>query len=292
MFGYIRPYVPELKVYEYEQFKSCYCGLCHALGKKYGLSTRFILNYDFVLLTMLLWDEDKKCTFDRKRCIVSPCKRKCVCVSSSEYDKAAAMSIILSYWKLDDSVRDDGFFKGIPSRFGKLFLRRGYKKARAEYPEFDNCVREQIEALSAFEKANEKSLDKTADTFAMILSKIADLEGENERKRVFSQLLYHIGRWIYIADAVNDLQDDMKSNSYNPVVGRFDLSLPQLSDEDKNVLNTTMSHSENIIISAFGLLKENPWASIIKNILYLGMPDVRKSVIDGTYKKEKAKRPK
>ena len=36
MFGYVRPYKPELKVREYEMFRAAYCGLCWALKEKYG----------------------------------------------------------------------------------------------------------------------------------------------------------------------------------------------------------------------------------------------------------------
>ena len=31
MFGFVRPYKDELKVKDYELFRSVYCGLCHSL---------------------------------------------------------------------------------------------------------------------------------------------------------------------------------------------------------------------------------------------------------------------
>lgn len=284
MFGYIRPLTSELKVREFEQFKACYCGLCHHLGREYGISARFILNYDFVFMAMLLWRTDAKCRIDRRRCIASPCRKKCVCVSGSEFDSSAGMSLILTYWKLMDSVRDDGLIKGILARFGMLFLRRAYKKAAARYRSFDETVRSRIAALSDFEARGENSIDKTADAFANILSCIADTVGDEERSRILKQLFYHVGRWIYIADAVDDLEKDRKSGSYNPVAARFELTGDKLSDEDKKTLDMTLSHSENIAISAFGLLKAGPWNEIIKNILYLGMPDVRRSILDGTFR--------
>jgi hypothetical protein len=56
MFGYIRPLKGELKLREFEKFRACYCGLCSALGKEYGITSRLILNYDFFFLAALMWD--------------------------------------------------------------------------------------------------------------------------------------------------------------------------------------------------------------------------------------------
>ena len=41
MFGYVRPYKPELKVKEYELFRAAYCGLCWSLKEKYGADAGF-----------------------------------------------------------------------------------------------------------------------------------------------------------------------------------------------------------------------------------------------------------
>ena len=37
VFGYLKPDKPELKIREYEEYKSVYCGLCKYLGKDYGI---------------------------------------------------------------------------------------------------------------------------------------------------------------------------------------------------------------------------------------------------------------
>lgn len=41
------------------------------------------------------------------------------------------------------------------------------------------------------------------------------------KRRVAEQLLYHLGRWIYLVDAADDLADDLRSGSYNPLALRF-----------------------------------------------------------------------
>ena len=54
MFGYIRPAAPRLSEAENERFRDAYCGLCHTLGRRYGFAARWLLNFDFTLLSILL----------------------------------------------------------------------------------------------------------------------------------------------------------------------------------------------------------------------------------------------
>ena len=56
MFGYIRPSKPHLSEQDEARFQSVYCGLCHELGRKYGFAARFVLNFDFTFLAILLSD--------------------------------------------------------------------------------------------------------------------------------------------------------------------------------------------------------------------------------------------
>jgi hypothetical protein len=75
MFGYVRPPIDLLSEAEKDRFQRAYCGLCHALGQRYGLAARFILNYDFTYLAILLSDgaEGETCS---ARCPVSPVKKR------------------------------------------------------------------------------------------------------------------------------------------------------------------------------------------------------------------------
>ena len=111
MFGYVKPYIPDLKVIEYEQFKACYCGLCTALKREYGFRARFIHNYDFTFLAMLFSEMTSCSSLDKCRCIASLLKKKnCICCDSG-FDIAAGLCVILTKHKLDDSVKDDHGFK-------------------------------------------------------------------------------------------------------------------------------------------------------------------------------------
>lgn len=279
MFGYIRPLQSELRVREFEQFKSCYCSLCRSLKEEYGIPARFILNYDFVFLTMLLWEEKEKYKCEVSKCPLHPIKGKCMCQRTEATVRCAGYSIILAYWKMRDSVADDGFFKSMLSRASSWLIKRPYKKAAKKYPNFEEAVRNGLYELSVLERQREHSMDKMADKFAQILCAAAFDEEESEQ-RIKRQLLYHMGRWIYILDAANDIAEDKKSGNYNPVAVRYNLNEGKLDEETLESLRVTLRHSENMITSAYELLPANCWSDIIRNILYLGMPATCDSVFE------------
>lgn len=280
MFGYIRPYKPELKMKEFEQYKACYCALCHTLGENYGHFSRMFLSYDFVFLAMLLWAKEEVAEYSKERCIASPFCKKLCCKKNLALEVSAGYSIILTYWKLKDSVADEKFFKSLFSKICAFFLKKAYKKAVTLFPDFDKKVRENLSELSLMEKQKEPSIDKTADKFALILAAASACE-DGLKSRVLRQILYHTGRWIYIADAINDLEDDLRAKRYNPVAARFALSDAKIDDEIKSQLKVTLNHSLNDIYSAYALLEPTAWNGVLMNILYLGMPDVTEKVFTG-----------
>ncbi len=286
MFGYIRPLKGELKVREYEQFKAMYCGLCHMLKKRCGYAARFIINFDFTFLAMVLSSDMQIPCYVYKRCSASPFRKKCTCQATPELALCADSSVILTYWKLRDTVADESFFHSLSSRLALLMLRKAYKKASRARPDFTETVKRQLSELSDLEKAKSDSLDRTANSFALILQAAAG-EISGESGRILSQLLYHTGRWVYIIDALNDLSEDIKKDSYNPLRYRFELNDGALSEEDKDYLRTTAHHSAALVASAFELLKSGSWTGILENIIYYGMPWICGQVISGTWRQPK-----
>ena len=153
MFGYIRPCREELKVRELEDYQAMYCGLCQVMGKRCGFTARMLLNYDFTFLAMLLSPPDPRPSTCMRRC---PAKlflrKKCACASGPWLEAAADESVILSYWKVQDSMEDGGFWERLGARVLSLLLRRGYRRAAAARPEFDREVRLQLETLHRLEE--------------------------------------------------------------------------------------------------------------------------------------------
>jgi hypothetical protein len=282
MFGYIRPLKDELKVREFEQFKACYCGLCRALKKDYGQFARFLLTYDFTFLAMLLWDGREDPKIASARCPASPVRRKTVCVPSPVLARCAGYSVILSWWKLKDTVDDEGFFTSLKDRLLLLFFKRHYKKASRLYPDFKEAVSENLSALRLLEGRPGATMDACADRFARITRAMAADVTRPEIRRPLEQLLYHTGRFIYLLDALDDLSGDMAKGRFNPLVGRFNPVDGRLSEKDGAALKETLEHSGRLIGAAFELLPVGAWTEILKNIIYLGMPQALNRVFAGT----------
>lgn len=278
MFGYVRPYRDELKVREQRDYEALYCGLCQALGRRHGFLARMFLNYDFTFLAMLL-DGDKP-VMERHPCPARLWCRKKSCAMAGGADAAADAGTILTYWKLRDTVADGTFWKRMGARLLSLLLRRSYRRAAASRPDFDRSVRENLEQLQALEREGCPSLDRTADTFAKILSAAAPASGDHGRDRALEQLLYHVGRWIYLVDAWDDLEEDRQRGGYNPVSARF----PGQEEASQDYLRTTLRHSLNLARSAGALLELGHWQGTVENILYLGLPAVEELVFTGRWK--------
>ena len=55
MFGFIRPYKPELRVREVNRFQAVYCGLCHEIKDRYGRLQTYFLSYDMTFFCFGHW---------------------------------------------------------------------------------------------------------------------------------------------------------------------------------------------------------------------------------------------
>ena len=117
MFGYIKPQKGMLRVFEWEQYRAVYCGLCHALGEEFGFCARFLVNYDFTFLALILMRAGgERAQIARRRCVAHPFCKRCAMMTSPALRAAAAASVILSHWQLCDAVEDKPFWRGIPAR--------------------------------------------------------------------------------------------------------------------------------------------------------------------------------
>lgn len=279
MFGYVRPALQQLDPAQRELYQGAYCGLCHAMGRRHGFLARLTLQYDFTFLAILLAGE-QPCT-DCRRCPVHPFRKPRACLAGPGMDAAADESIILTWHKLQDDAADKGPIAGLPARFLSLIFRRAYRKAAAARPAFDAAVREHLTKLGALEAAQSPALDRVADTFASILSAAAaEHPGGPRMQRPLAQLLYHTGRWIYIADAWDDLAEDQRARRYNPLAARF----PEGVSQQREYVETTMTHSVRLASSAANLMELGPWTPVVDNILTIGIPAVQSAVLDGRWR--------
>ena len=281
MFGYVRPVREELKCRDFDLYRAVYCGLCRCMRRRYGLLAPMFLNYDFTFLALLLEEPEERFTPCRGRCHANPLLKKSMCQTSPALETAADESVVLTWWQLRDRAADSGLWGGRPARVLALLLTPAYRKAARRRPEFDRTVRESLEKLAVLEAEGCSSMDRAADTFAVLLRGAAPQTGDGSRDRVLGQLLYHLGRWIYLIDAQDDLEEDRESGNYNAVAARFGW------EGDGEAMRRTLDHSLNLMASAAQLADFGCRRPVIENILYLGLPLVQRAVFDGSWKQIK-----
>ena len=166
-------------------------------------------------------------------------------------------------------------------------LRRAYRKARLLRPAFDEGTRHHLKALSQLEKEKCPSIDAAADTFAQLLSSAADDVEEPVKRRVLAQMLYHLGRWIYLIDAADDLKKDAAAGSYNPLPMRYQLPGDTLTDTARQELAQTLDSSIRAMAAAFELWDFGQYDPIIESTVYQGLYAVGTAVLDGTFHQKK-----
>jgi hypothetical protein len=257
MLGYVVPQKSELKLREFEIYNAYYCAVCHSIRDRYGHLPRLLLSYDSVFLAMILSSvsetEDEIETF---RCMTHPGRKRNIATRTREIDYAADIMLLLGYFHLKDDREDEGKFIGYA---GEWFLRRSYRKIRAKMPEKAEQIEARLADMQALEQARTDNPDRVAEPFARIMEAVMDYPGladikpaksdshsdesyASSLRSAYRQIGYHLGKWIYLVDAIDDLEEDRKNDSYNPL--RY-MQMPAGTDSAKTDVQESGADRDN-----------------------------------------------
>lgn len=281
MFGYVKIYKPELKIKDYEIYKAAYCSVCRALGKHYGIVARCLLSYDatFLYLYRAAISDDADCKYEKGVCPFNPLK-KCgyLCGQDKEFEFAASVTVILSYFKLIDSINDSGFFKRAFCRLVLPYMKRKYKKAKAIYPDLCDDIEKAMKEQSHIENTRSLSTDLAADPSAKALAAIMTYGIRNEEKRRISERVgYCLGRWVYLTDAYDDIPKDLKSHNYNPFIEKYKIESGAF-DREPMIKSLRLTANETAL--AFNLLDLKRYKDILENIIFDGLENQQKLITE------------
>ncbi len=287
MFGYVKPYVPELKVAEYERYRGTYCGLCRSMGAVTGQTSRLTLSYDFVFLAavrMALTGVEP--TFSPCRCAAHPMKKRAIMDDNEALRDTAALAGVLAGAKNRDDLADEtGMARIRPLLLRPLLkemTRRGSRALpdKVEYEIF--CM---ISRLSALEEAGCTSADQMAEQFGIALGYAFALGLEGEAHEIAWRIGHGTGKFVYLCDAADDLTADGKRGRYNPLAagwGEFALQDGKMSPMVRDaVMTSTPIMLESVGEAADQLPNDHPMTPIIRNIVYLGLPESMRRVLYG-----------
>jgi hypothetical protein len=220
MFGYVTPCKMELKMKDYEKFKTYYCGLCKSIKNNIGNIPRVTLNYDMTFLAILLDSLDSsKSVYTKQRCSIHPLKKKVILKDNDYISYAAFCNVILSYYKLLDNIYDDNSIK---SRIFSLLFKRYLKKTPVDLKGHLIYIENTLDKLYKLESnPHGKSIDHIAHPFSELTAFILSCYKNVQHKNSLYWLGYNLGKWIYIIDAWDDLEKDMLNNKFNVINSCF-----------------------------------------------------------------------
>ena len=263
MFGYVQINQKELKIREYETYRSYYCGLCHVLREKFGTGRQLLLGYDMTFLTILLnalYEPDME--LSKKRCLPHPAVPHRQAVSDAT-GYAADMTVLLAYQKALDDWRDE---KSRPGRMLAMTLHKEYARLRSSYPRQAKTLEKCIRQLSEAEKEGNTDPDYVSGLTGTFLGEIfvwkEDLWQEDLRRMGF-----YLGKFIYLMDAYDDLKKDQKKGQYNLLLPMKENDPAAFEEQVRAILTDTMSRC----CQAFEQLPIIQDAGILRNILYGGV---------------------
>lgn len=272
MFGYVKPDIKELLVKEHEFYKSTYCGICRSMKKHTGSLSPITITYDsvFLALVRMAYIPDSELGSSMKRCIAHPAKKKCMLTDNSAIEYTARAFAILSYYKMKDDLADEGAMKRIIVNLTRPVLASAKKKA--DLTDLAEIVRDRLEKISLIESERRPSIDEPAELFGELLGEIFAYGLSGNDRLVTYECGFRLGKFILLADAIDDYESDRKSGKYNPFVISYGGA--ELTRENKQNVKTTLLIECKKLENAINLIpfgNKITIENIVRNIIYLGL---------------------
>jgi hypothetical protein len=261
MFGYIHANVKELTEENKITYQAYYCGLCQQLKTCCGKKGQILLNYDMTFLIILLSGlYELENTHQAYNCVRHPGRKQNVWVNeATEY--AADMNILLSYHNSMDDWRDE---HSVPKKMLVKALQDDYKRIGAGYDRQCQALERYLAQLEEAEKRQETNIDLVAGLTGEMLAEIFDWRQDewSSELRCFG---FYMGKFIYLMDAYEDCEKDIKKKQYNilaSMVGNDEYEI-----YCKQLLTSMMAECAK----TFERLPIIQHADILRNVLYSGV---------------------
>ncbi len=261
MFGYIDILPGKLEEDRRKRYKACYCGLCRALKDKAGAPGRLTLSNEMTFRSILRrsLDEPKE-TAGCAACLIHPVKKRDYArTGATEY--AADMNLLLAYYKCLDNAEDDHS----PAQARMAEKLKGYADDAAKrYPRQAEGVRESLAAIREAEKKNGQDADALSRLSGQMLGSVFVWKED-----AFAPFLYAagyaLGQFIYLMDAWEDYDEDLKKGRFNPLRGVHE------QEDYEELIQETLVMMMGRAKEALDLLPLEKDVDLIQNVIYDGV---------------------
>lgn len=260
MFGYVIPNQATLDDEAKARYRTAYCGLCRRIGALHGLRGRLTLSYDLTFLDLLLsslYEGESECVTGSGHCPI----RKINWRHSGPTDYCADMSVALHYYNAADKWNDDHSLLGLG--FEKL-LDSPAQTAAQRWPRQCNAIRTCLDRLAQLETEGSEDLDAVAGCFGDLMAELFDYKQDHWSPELRS-IGFHLGKFIYLLDAYDDLARDEKKGAYNPL--RTLSRQPGYEEEMREIFELLLARCAR----SFERLPCVEDADLLRNILYSGV---------------------
>ncbi len=261
MFGYIIINKQELKFKEFDVYHSYYCGLCQTLKEKYGKTGQMTLTYDLTFLILLLADlyQDEP-VVSQCKCVAHPLEKHTTRFSRFT-DYAADMNLLLSYYKCLDDWNDE---KKLRKKTAASLLKTKAEQISKQYPDKSKVIEDCLVRLHTYEMNHTGTIDQVAGCFGQIMAEIFAYR-KDEGEPDLRQMGFYLGKFIYLMDAYEDLEQDKKSGNYNPLLPLWEED--HFEENCRQILTMMLADA----CKAFERLPLEEYVPILGNILYSGV---------------------
>ena len=261
MFGYIIVNKPEMKFKEFDLYQSYYCGLCKALKDQSGRRGQLTLSYDMAFLILLLSSlYEPETQLSCQKCVAHPFEKHPARVNQfTAY--GADMNLLLSYYKCLDDWEDE---HKLTRKIMASSLKKSFHRIAAAYPGKAGIFQENLGRLRRCEKENSKDLDEVSGYFGNIMGEVFAWR-KDEWEAGLRRMGFFLGKFIYLMDAFEDVEEDKKAGSYNLFLE--DYNREGFGQKVEQALNMMMAECSR----EFERLPIVENTEILRNILYSGV---------------------
>lgn len=270
MDGYLKPYIPELKIKDYKTYHAFRCGLCSRLLSDYGPLARTMVSGDTILFALLsdsLAGREGTCT--RKRCPYN-CFHQCTVLSQTQGIRIAAkIQVILTWHKYTDKkIRAKNVFSKLWYGFVKLMLSAGYKKALTEEgAEIERLIMQARDHAYAIALTGCTNYEIASEPYANMFSGLfLHCASDDASWKCLQQFGYQLGRLFYFIRSVEWYDRDNELGIYN-VFLQNGLSKEAAVETAKHQCNLAAVE----LVRATSLLNMQMNRSLLDNLIYLGL---------------------
>lgn len=271
MFGYLDIEKGKLQDGERGLWQTFMCGLCMSTKSAYGNFPRAFITNDINFFNVLFHSVTQTdVEIEQKTCFSHPLKKRAILKTTALTDELASANVLLTYWNVYDDVIDDG---GVAKKAALRSLKKSYAKAKSGLPQMDCMLAEMYADLQSLEKSHCDVIDKVAHSFASLSQQFATQVLGEQSNQYVETLCYNLGKWIYLIDALDDVEKDLKKGNYNVFASCYRFNKVDDVAGKLDEIQFLMYSVLNRIAQSYNDLNLTKYVCILNNVLFDSIRD-------------------